>query len=238
MKITHTSILKASGAISIENKITLVQRQLWNLLLSHAFDTISTDRIHTIPVRLIFAEKGFDLKEYNELRTHLTALVETSVEWNIYKKDKRSWSISTLLASAKINEETSMLEYSYSAHLKEMLFISPRREEIKKTPYAKLSIATQQEFRSKHTQFLYEFLTDAFHPRQQTSLTAWIHLDEYECMTGTNYKRWDAIRTKLIEAPIRELTPHVPFHIYYQPMKAMRKTTHIRFRLVRKDIPK
>jgi plasmid replication initiation protein len=235
--ITHTSVIKASGAISIENKVSLVQRQIWNILLSHAFDRLDTEQVHEIPLRLVFAEKGFDLREYGELREHLKALVETSVQWNIYEKDKRRWGVATLLASAEINETTGMLEYAFASHLIDKLVIPNNREQIQHTPYAKLSLETQRKFTSKHTQFLYEFLTDAYIARQKESFTRWIHLDEYEQMMNTNYKRWDNIRARIIDAPIKELAPHVPFHIHFQAMKAMRKTTHIRFRLTRKDTP-
>jgi hypothetical protein len=236
--IMHRSVIKASGAISIENKISLVQRQLWNILLSHAFDELPMQTRHEVPLRLIFAEKGFDLKEYGELKEHLTALVETTVKWNIHEKDKRIWGVSTLLASAEINEQTGMLEYSYSDHIREKLTVPKARYAISSTPYARLNLATQREFRSKHTQFLYEFLTDAFHERQKQTLTGWIHLDTYQEMTGTNYTRWSDIHEKLIKAPLKELEPHVPFEIYVQSMKAMRKTTHIRFRLTQKKTKK
>jgi plasmid replication initiation protein len=235
LKMTHTSILKASGAVTIENKISLVQRQLWNVLLSHAFDDLGTKTRYEIPCRLIFAEKDYAIDRYDDLREHLRALVETSVQWNIYRKDKRIWEISTLLASAVVNEETGMLEYSYSDHIRQRLILPSSREAIRHTPYAKLSIATQRQFRSKHTQFLYEFLVDCYHAAQAQTVTRWIHLDEYQSMMGTEYDRWDNIKTKLIVQPIAELTEHVPFSIHYQSMKAMRKTTHIRFRLVRKE---
>lgn len=230
-KITHTTFLKPSGAVTNENKITLVQRQLWNILYAHAMDDLTTKRIHEIPLRLIFAEKDFDLKEYSELKEHLKALVETSVEWNLLEKDKRVWGIATFLASAEINEKTGMLEYEYSEKILNKLIIPKHHEAIKNTPYAKLSLITQRKFRSKHTQFWYEFLTDLHFAHQQETVTKWIHLDELQAMMGTQYKRWTDIKDKLLQRPIDELMPFVPFTVKYQAMKAMRKTTHVRFRL-------
>lgn len=236
--ITHTSILKPSGAISIENKVTLLQRQLWNVLFSHAQDDILTTPMHEIPLRLVFAELGERINEYSELKADLKALVETSVEWNLYKKDKRAWGVSTLLASAEINETTGMLEYSYSEHVRAKLVLPKNREAIATTPYAKLDIGTQKKFRSKHTQFFYEFLTDAYRKGQKQTVTAWLHLDKLQEMTHTNYVNWTDIQRNLFTKPLAELAPHVPFHIEVQKMKALRKTTHIRFFLTRKAAKK
>lgn len=232
--IKHTSVLKPSGAISIENKISLVQRQIWNILLSHATDNLVSKQVHEIPLRLIFAEKGFGLKEYAELREHLAALVTTEVQWNIMQKDKRVWGVSALLASAEINESTGMVEYSYSPHIVSRLIVPNSREALRQAPYAKLSLETQRKFRSKHTQFMYEFLTDAFIARQKQTVTRWIHLDEFQRMCGTEYKTWSNIRDVLIKRPMKELDSHVPFVIRCQSMKAAKRTTHIRFFLTKK----
>jgi plasmid replication initiation protein len=230
----RVSVLKASGAITHENSITLVQRQIWNVLLSHANDKIDQEQ-YSIPARLLFAQKDFKLDHYDELQAHLTALVETPVKWNIYKKDKRSWGVSTFLASAFYNAETGMLEFSYSSHLKEMLKLPKSREELRERPYLKLSLGIQSKFKSKHSQFLYEFLSDLYNPRRKTSMTNWITLEDFEEMCHTNYARWDKIKDRLIVNPINEIVEITPFTIHYQPMKALNRVTHVRFRLVRKE---
>lgn len=236
-KIIHTTFLKPSGAVTNENKITLVQRQLWNILYAHAMDELTTKKVHEMPLRLIFAEKDFDLKEYSELKIHLKALVETTVEWNLLQKDKRVWGIAAYLASAEINEATGMLEYEYSEKILNKLIIPKYHESIKHTPYAKLSLVTQRNFRSKHTQFWYEFLTDLYFAYQEETVTKWIHLDELQAMMGTSYQRWTDIKDKLLKKPINELAEHIPFTVIYQTMKAIRKTTHVRFRLRSKTAP-
>lgn len=228
------SVLKASGAITHENSITLVQRQIWNVLLSHAGDRID-DEIYSIPVRLLFAQLEYKLDHYDELEEHLRALVNTVVEWNLYKKDKRSWGKMTFLASAFFNAETSMLEWSYSGHLRAMLRLPTSREALRERPYLRLPLGLQKQFKSKHAQFLYEFLMDIYNPKRRSSGTNWILVEDYETMCGTNYGRWDKIQERLLEKPYAEILPHVPFTVKVDKMKAAtNRITHIRFTLTRK----
>lgn len=211
----------------------MVQRQLWNLLLAHANDKMH-EEIHSIPVRLLFAERDFALDHYDELKTHLEALVNTTVKWNLYNKDKRSWGAMTFLASAYYNAETGMLEWSYSGHLREMLRVPKKREELRTRPYLKIPVEVQNKFKSKHAQFLYEFLMDCYNPKRKETHTNWISVESYEEMCGTSYGRWDKIKERLVEKPYSEIGHLLPFKAVMQHMKATNRTTHIRFRLVRK----
>jgi hypothetical protein len=49
-KLEKTEVIKASGAIQIENNITLLQRRAWNLLLANAYDELPTQEKHQIGV--------------------------------------------------------------------------------------------------------------------------------------------------------------------------------------------
>ena len=100
-KKTENAVIKASAAIQIHGKMTLLQRRAWNVLLAHAYDALPhTDR-HRIQVLSLAQTLEFDSKNGDYLKETLRALTSCTVEWNVLDKDgETEWGVAALLAEA------------------------------------------------------------------------------------------------------------------------------------------
>ena len=63
-----TEVIKASGAIQIENSITLLQRRAWNLLLANAYDELPIREKHRIGVAELTQALGYSSRNDAHLK--------------------------------------------------------------------------------------------------------------------------------------------------------------------------
>lgn len=224
-------LIKTSGAIAIEVEIPLTARQLWNILIAAAYNNLGIVRTHRLPLKLVFQKLNMENHSYIRLREQLTSLLDAYVQqWNIFKKDKRMWSGTKLLAAATIDEATGEVKYEFSTELEQLLKVNVAE----KTPYTKLSLKTQSLFSSKYAQILYEYLTDAHDTDRERSETAWITVQEYQAMMGKRYERWEIVRQRLVEEPLEQVQPILPFIVSWKTQRLTRKTSHIKFLFTRR----
>jgi hypothetical protein len=95
-------VIKHSSAIQIENKITLLQRRVWNLLLANAYDELPVKEEYQVGISELIE---FLDSTHNDkyLKDSLKNLMSTILEWNILDKDGvEEWGASPLLAQVKI----------------------------------------------------------------------------------------------------------------------------------------
>lgn len=226
-------LIKASGAIAIEVEIPLIARQLWNILIAAAYNNLGVIRTHSVPLQTLFDALDMDCHSYARLREQLTLLLNANVQqWNIFKKDKRIWSGTKLLAAATIDEAQGIVKYEFSTELEHLLKIN----NAEKTPYTKLSLKTQSLFSSKYAQILYEYLTDACDMNRERSETAWIPVSEYQAMLGKRYDRWEIARQRLVEEPLAQVQPMLPFTVEWKTERLTRKVTHIKFLFTKRSV--
>ena len=89
--------IKASPAIQVQSKMTLLQRRAWNVLLANAYDDLPNTDIYRVSVAELGAKLGFNSKNENYLKEILEALVDCKVKWNVLDKDKEEeWGIAVL----------------------------------------------------------------------------------------------------------------------------------------------
>ena len=80
-------VIKASAAVQVQNKMTLLQRRAWNILLAHAYDELPTEEWHHIGVHDLMQVLEFHSKNEDYLKDALEALVGCKVKWNVLDKD-------------------------------------------------------------------------------------------------------------------------------------------------------
>ena len=98
-------VIKASPAIQIQSKISLLQRRAWNVLLANAYNELPHKDIHTVNMVELAAKLRFGDGNQEYLKEMLRALVDCTVEWNVLGKDnKQEWGVASLLANAKIQD--------------------------------------------------------------------------------------------------------------------------------------
>jgi len=61
-KQAQSHVIKASAAIQIHGKITLLQRRAWNVLLANAYDALPHTARHRMPVVHLMQRLAFDSK--------------------------------------------------------------------------------------------------------------------------------------------------------------------------------
>ena len=119
-KKTKTEVIKASAAIQINGRITLLQRRAWNVLLANAYDELPHKDRHSIQIATLMSTLEFESKNDDYLKEAITSLVHCSVEWNILEKDGATeWGVAALLAGAKIAR--GICTYTYEPMLREKL---------------------------------------------------------------------------------------------------------------------
>ena len=112
-------VIKASPAIQIQSKISLLQRRAWNVLLANAYNELPDKDIHTVSMVELAAKLGFDSKNEEYLKEMLRSLRSCEVEWNLLNKDnKQEWGIAGLLAEARIVDGICFYQFPHTLRLK------------------------------------------------------------------------------------------------------------------------
>jgi hypothetical protein len=139
-------VIKHSAAIQVENRISLLERRAWNVLLANAYDELPNAETHRIAVTDLTRVLGYTSRNHLHLRETLKALTSAMLEWNIVNKDKEVWGATTLLAEVEI--EDGVCTYAFGPTLRKRLY-NPKM-------YARISLSLQNLFQSKHALALYE----------------------------------------------------------------------------------
>ena len=67
-------VIKASPAIQIQSKISLLQRRAWNVLLANAYNELPTADIHRVSVVELSAKLGYNSNDLDYLKETLETL--------------------------------------------------------------------------------------------------------------------------------------------------------------------
>jgi hypothetical protein len=225
LKEQKIELIKHSAAIHIKaTELSLVDRKIINILLKNAYSTIDTAPYHTITMAELRHSVGWKSKNHTSLKASLRRLLETKIEWNILRKDKKNeWAISTLLASARILGGKCTYDYSY--HLKQLL----------KNPniYGKINLLTQNNFRSKYSLILWEYLSNYISKNDQEALgTDWINIKDYRDLMGVTdgqYSTSKELNFNLIQSPVKDINKLTDIEVEAKFQKNVRAITAVRF---------
>jgi hypothetical protein len=219
--LNKKEVIKHSAAIQIRNEITLLQRKAWNVLLANAFYDLPSKEIYQINITELCEVLG-DVKDTTHLKESLKALVKCGLEWNILNKDgKNKWGVTTLLAHAEI--ENNICTYSYSPILRERLY-NPNM-------YARISLAIQNKFSSKHALALYELCKDYFDIKRNYGETPWINIPQFRNLMGIKddeYTDFKKLNKWTITNPSDEINKESDIHITPKFKKENRKVIAVK----------
>src|SRR3990167_7470042 len=124
---TDMFLKKHVGLIHCENKLTLIQRKICNILLFNALDKINDQETHEISLQKLCSLVGYNSNDTKLIKDSIKSLISTVMEWNLledskflneddYPEDAITWNASSLLAGASIHRGT--VKYSYSPQIK------------------------------------------------------------------------------------------------------------------------
>jgi len=82
-KIINDNLIKNSAVVAISNKISLLQRKIFNFLIAVAYVDLDKQESFTIEMKYLKFIVGFNSKNIHYLKEALKELLSTVVEFNI-----------------------------------------------------------------------------------------------------------------------------------------------------------
>ena len=228
----RNELIKASPAIQIQSKMTLLQRRAWNVLLANAYDELPNTDIYQVSVAELAAKLGFNSKNESYLEEILEALVDYKVKWNLLDKDKEEeWGVAVLLASANIKD--GICTYGFAPHLRQKLH-NPRI-------YAKLNLHLQNRFKSQYALVLWEVCFDYFDADRGQGETPFISIQTFKELLGLgkdDYPVFSEFNRSVIKSAIKEINDLTNYHVEVINKRLGRKIAELKFRITRvKQVP-
>ena len=225
-------VIKASPAIQIQSKVSLLQRRAWNVLLANAYNELPHKDIHSVSLVELAAKLGFDSGNQEYLKEVLESIVDCKVEWNLLNKDnKEIWGVAALLASVEI--ENGICTYGFAPHLRRQLH-NPRI-------YAKLNLRLQNQFASKYALVLWEVCFDYFDADRDKGETPFVPLETFKSLMGleeTDYPVYKVLNQSVIKPAIKEINTVTDYHVEVEQKRMGRKVAELKFRITRvKQLP-
>ena len=225
-------VIKASPAIQIQSKISLLQRRAWNVLLANAYNDLPDKDIHSVSMVELAAKLGFDSKNQEYLKDMLRSLRSCEVEWNLLNKDnKQVWGVASLLASAEI--ENGICTYGFAPHLRLKLH-NPR-------VYAKLNLRLQNQFTSRYALILWELCFDYFDTDRDQGETPFIPLATFKELIGLKadeYPVFGFLNRDVIKLAVKEINDLTDYLVEVEQKRLVRRVSELKFRITKvKQIP-
>ena len=225
-------VIKASPAIQVQSKMSLLQRRAWNVLLANAYNELPNKDIHTVSMVELAAKLGFGEGNQAYLKEMLKSLVDCTVEWNLLNKDnKQVWGVASLLASAEIENGVCLYEFARPLRLK---LYNPR-------VYAKLNLRLQNQFTSKYALILWEICFDYFDTERDQGETPFIPLETFRELMGIEadeYRTFKALNRDVIKPAIKETNDLTNYHVDVEQKRLGRRIAELKFRITKvKQLP-
>ena len=225
-------VIKASPAIQIQSRISLLQRRAWNVLLANAYSELPNKDIHSVSLVELSAKLSFDSGNQEYLKEVLKSIVDCTVEWNLLNKDnKQVWGAASLLAFVEIEDGICFYQFPYPLRHK---LHNPR-------VYAKLNLRLQNQFTSKYALILWELCFDYFDTDRAKGETPFILLQTFRELLGIEndeYPAFSIFNRAVIKPAITEINTVTDYHIEVEQKRMGRKVAELKFRITRvKHLP-
>ena len=225
-------VVKASPAIQIQSKISLLQRRAWNVLLANAYNELPNQEIHRVSLVELAAKLGFDSKNEDYLKEVLRELRFCEVEWNLLNKDnKKEWGVAGLLAEVRIADGICFYQFPHTLRLK---LYNPR-------VYAKLNLRLQNQFTSKYALVLWEVCFDYFDTDRDQGETPFISLETFRELLGIEsheYPAFSIFNRAVVKPAIKEINDLTDYLVEVEQKRIRRPIAELKFRITKvKQLP-
>lgn len=222
-KLSAKGVIKHSWTIQISNKISLLQRKAWNVLLANAYDDLPTKDRYQVRMKDLMESLQIKTRNTKYLKEVIKDLMSIVVEFNLLSKDgKNKWIAMNLLGDCLIDD--GILTYSYGSILRERLY-NPDM-------YARIKLSMQNKFSSKHTLALYELCVDYFIEKKGYGTTPFIELDKFRDLMGVEkneYPLFKIFNSKIIKKPVDEINDKTDIVVKPEYKKEGRKVVAVKF---------
>ena len=225
-------VIKASPAIQIQSRISLLQRRAWNVLLANAYNELPDKDIYSVSIVELAAKLGFGKGNQEYLKEVLKSIVDCKVEWNILGKDKgEEWGVASLLAEVRIRDGICFYQFPHTLRLK---LHNPR-------VYAKLNLRLQNQFRSRYALVLWEVCFDYFDTDRDQGETPFITIEVFKGLMGLEkdeYSVFKELNRNVIKPAVSEINGLTNYHVEVDQKRKGRRIAELKFRITKvKQIP-
>ncbi|HEX2548652.1 MAG TPA: replication initiation protein [Gammaproteobacteria bacterium] len=228
-KDTDIYLKKHVGLIHCENKLTLIQRKICNILLFNALDKINHQEIHEIQLKQLCSLVGYNSHDTKLIKDAIKSLISTVLEWNLledlkflnqedYPEDIITWNASSLLAGASIRN--GIINYSYSPQIKPVLSSLD--------VYGRINLFVQAKFKSNYSLVLYENCVRFKNLKQ----TAWFPLSLFRSLMGVKedkYLAFKEFKRNVITTAVKEVNQKSDIFIEPEFKKVGRNIAAVQF---------
>lgn len=222
-KLSEKDVIKHSSAIQISNKISLLQRKAWNVLLANAYDDLPNKDRYQVRVADLLEILEIKTKDTRYIKEAIKNLMNIVIEYNLLGKDgKNEWLAMHLLGDCFIKD--GILTYSYGSILRERLY-NPAM-------YARIKLSIQNKFSSKHTLALYELCVDYFISKKGYGTTPFIEIEKFRELMGigkNEYLIFKELNKKTIKIPVAEINDKTDIFVTPEYKKECRKVVAVKF---------
>lgn len=222
-KTINDNLIKNSAIIAISNKISLLQRKLFNFLIAHAYIYLNEKDSFEINLNDLKTRLSYNSKNLAYLKESLMWLISTVVEFNLLWKDKDSWSATALLSSVEFCEWKCI--YSFSPVLRKKLH--------QPNIYSKIKLSTMKLFSSKYSLCLYEIFIDYEKIWQTPQISLW-DFRKLMWIEDTQYLEFKRLSLRVIKPALEELNSIWWYEVRVEYKKDNRKIVSLKFFFKRK----
>lgn len=219
--VVEQELKKHVAAIHIDNRLTLLERKLMNVLLMNAYPKLLSADKHSIRVKELADILGYDSHDRDYLKKALINLMRTVITWNILDKKgtETEWSARPLLVRADIKR--SWFTYSFPPDLSNKLF----NPDI----YSRINLRIQKQFSSGYALALYENCLRY----KAIGSTGWFSLDILRRLLGVGdndyYADFRRFNSKILKPAVKQVNKASDIFIEPETRKEKRKVVAVRF---------
>lgn len=230
-------LYKHTGAVHIANRLSFVERKIYNILMERAYKGLLTEGMHQISIGNLIERLGHieqSYKNHDFIKTCLFNLVNNSIAFNILgkdKKNKKTWdSIASLLS--EVHFKDGMITYSFPQALS-MLLAKP-------SIYSPLNLNYQTKFSSKYALALWEFCSEQLSSKRRENVTTDVILLEVlnELLGGVEkiYSTFKEFNRQVLKMSVAEINAGTDLIVDYKLVRKSRKVEGITLYIQRKII--
>jgi hypothetical protein len=231
--VIKQNLIKHSGAIHITNKLSNIQRKVYNVMLYYASPQLPNEeeiKYHEQPIKLLMKDCEFSSRNLVHFKEAIMGIMSEKVVWNILGKDKDGsqdwWSISGLFSEVHIRD--GVCRWVYPPSLRRILSHP--------SVYARLNLKEQAVLKGRHTIPIWELMWDALGSKR-SSCEYEIAVEQLRELLGLDKKEYTEFKIfnrDLLSKAIKEINESAALSIEYAAVRHERKVSKIRFKICRK----
>lgn len=222
-KKDRRELKKHVATVHMDAPFGLLERKIGNILLEQAYKHLLANETHEMPVSLLLLRLGWESsKNIDDLRTALSTIVATEVQFNLLRDGKNGvyehWETTTMMSYASIAE--GWVTWRYDRAMAAKLY-SP-------SVYATISLASQQALSSKYSFALYE---NCVRFKDVPSTGFWT-LPVFRQLVGAGASSFDDFKTlaaRVINPAVEEINRMTNISVVVSYERRGRRVTGIRF---------